>query len=459
MDPEKRREEILYGPIWKTLLKLSAPTVVINLAQSMYNLVDAFWLGSLGSSAVSAPIMTWPILAIIFSFGMGIAGSAIAFVSQNRGAGRDEDARKSAGQIFLLGAMYLAPTVPALFFSIPYFSTIFGPKMSSAAISSFVTYSRIVILAIPFGVLAQGSSMIFRSWGYPEIPAKISPPYVVLNAILDPFFIFGIGPFPKLGVAGAALATLICRIGEGSTYAYFISRKHVKLRLKHLKPDWDLMKRMVKVGLPLGLGSSATSSGFFVLLIIISRVGEPCVVAWGIANRVFNLFSWLVTAINSAASTMIGQAIGNGDLERAEDVARKSILFCFVFRLVTSLVIAVFSEPIFGFFLRNPNDPYRMASIEQGVLAMWIFGMSAPFFAVSNSALTPFRASGRTNWVLYVSLLRLWCLRVPLTYLLGIFFSLGGLGVWTGMAISNVGAAAMSLFLFLKGYWKGRVIS
>ncbi len=458
MDPERRREEILYGPVWKTLLKLSAPTVVINLVQSMYNIIDAFWLGSLGSSAVSAPIMTWPILAIVFSFGMGIAGSAIAFVSQNRGARKDEDARKSAGQIFLLGAMYLAPTVPILYFTIPYFSSLFGNKMSEVAIQSFVTYSRIVILAIPFGVLAQGSSMIFRAWGYPEMPAKISPPYVVLNAILDPFFIFGIGPFPKLGVAGAALATLLCRIGEGSTYVYFISKRHVKLKVKHLKPDWALMKRMVKVGLPLGIGASATSSGFFILLIIISRVGEPCVVAWGISNRVFSLFSWLVTAINSAASTMIGQAIGNGDLKRAEEVAKKSILFCFAFRFVTSLGMAIFSRPIFSFFLRNPNDPYREASISEGVLSMWIFGMSAPFFAISNSALTPFRASGKTNWVLYVSLLRLWGLRVPLTYALGIALGFGGLGIWTGMAISNAGAAIMSLVLFLKGYWKGKVI-
>jgi len=322
-----------------------------------------------------------------------------------------------------------------------------------------MNYAPIALVGQTIMGLAMIGGMAFRVWGYPEVALYVRVPFVLLNAVLDPFLIYGWGPFPRLEVRGAAIATLIAEVLEASTLiALIFLHPRIRLRPKHFKVDISLIRRIIYIGSPLGFSRMITTSGFFVLLIVISRVGEYMITAWSLVNRVMDIFTWMTFAFNMASATMIGQAIGNNDFIRAKEIARKTALIVVGIRFLGSLAVAIFARPILEIFHRNPEDPLRDLVISTSVTGMWTFGMSAAFFALSIVSLAPFRASGKTQYDMLISMVRLWGLRVPLSYILGILLGYGSLGVWVGMALSNLIAGLLAYALMEKDLWIHRII-
>lgn len=455
---DKRREEILRGPIFRTLIKLALPSIGIYAFSSMYYLMDTIWLGGLGSSSVSAPTFTWPIINTLFSLVLGVSMASVALITQYRGAKMDEEARCSIGQTFIVSGVISIPLVFIFLLMLPLLSDFFGLEGSFR--EDFIEYARVVVFSdIAYG-FAYISSVIIRNWGYPELSFYIALPFVTLNVILDPILIYGLFGFPTMGVKGAAIATLISQMLQTVASLYVMkSEKYVGLRLYHFKPKKELIKKLIKVGLPLGGSNAITASGFFVLTAIISRIGPYAITAWTIYNRVSDIGTWLAYALNDAATTMIGQSIGDNNFERAKKVAKLNVSINFLVILITSIIIAIFSKELFGFFLRNPEDPYRYSVVfKESVLISWTFGMSIPFFILSVSALTPFTASGNTKYNLLIAITRLWGLRIPLSYVFGILLGMGSLGTWVGMAISNVIAGSLAYILMRRSLWVMRVI-
>ena len=455
--PEARREEIINGPLIKVLFRLSLPTMGAAFLDTIYSFLDSIWLGGIGSSSISAPMLTLTVLWLMFSIFGGIINGAFPYIAQNRGAGKDEDARKAAGQAMLLSMIILGPLIATFLLLLPYIATFFGLK--GAFREDFLAYARIVIFSdIALG-LAQMCLGLIRLWGYPEVALYVRVPFVFLNAVLDPFLIYGWGPFPRLEVRGAAIATLIAEVLEASTLiALIFLHPRIRLRPKHFKVDISLIRRIIYIGSPLGFSRMITTSGFFVLLIVISRVGEYMITAWSLVNRVMDIFTWMTFAFNMASATMIGQAIGNNDFIRAKEIARKTALIVVGIRFLGSLAVAIFARPILEIFHRNPEDPLRDLVISTSVTGMWTFGMSAAFFALSIVSLAPFRASGKTQYDMLISMVRLWGLRVPLSYVLGILLGYGSLGVWVGMALSNLIAGLLAYALMEKDLWIHRII-
>jgi len=455
--PEARREEIISGPLMNVLFRLSLPTMGAAFLDTIYSFLDSIWLGGIGSSSISAPMLTLTVLWLMFSIFSGIINGAFPYIAQNRGAGKDEDARKAAGQAMLLSMIIMGPLVATFLLLLPYIATFFGLK--GAFREDFLAYARIVIFSdIALG-LAQMCLGLIRLWGYPEVALYVRVPFVLLNAVLDPFLIYGWGPFPRLEVRGAAIATLIAEVLEASTLiALIFLHPRIRLRPKHFKVDISLIRRIIYIGSPLGFSRMITTSGFFVLLIVISRVGEYMITAWSLVNRVMDIFTWMTFAFNMASATMIGQAIGNNDFIRAKEIARKTALIVVGIRFLGSLAVAIFARPILEIFHRNPEDPLRDLVISTSVTGMWTFGMSAAFFALSIVSLAPFRASGKTQYDMLISMVRLWGLRVPLSYILGILLGYGSLGVWVGMALSNLIAGLLAYALMEKDLWIHRII-
>ncbi|MCD6503591.1 MAG: MATE family efflux transporter [Euryarchaeota archaeon] len=458
MDPvERRRQEILHGPIVRTLMKLATPMIISNLLSTIYNLLDTFWLGGLGSSALSAPTMSWPVIALVFSFVFGMGGAAISLISQNRGAGRDEDAKKALAHIIIVVTLIGVPLAVLVYVLLGFIPRLL--MLSDEFTESFMSYAPIALIGQTVMGLTMIGGMAFRVWGYPEIALYVRVPFVTLNAVLDPFLIYGWGPFPRLEVRGAAIATLIAEVLEAITLMILIfAHPMIKLKLRHFKLDISLVKKIIVVGAPLGVSRTITTSGFFVLLIVISRVGGYMIASWALVNRVMDIFTWMTYAFNMASATMIGQAIGNNDFSRAKIIARKTALIVVLLRLAGAILVAVFARPILEVFHRNPEDPLRNLVISTSVLGMWTFGLSAPFFALSIVSLAPFRASGKTQYDMLISIVRLWGLRVPLSYVLGILLGYGAIGVWIGMALSNLIAGFLAYALMEKDLWVYRVI-
>ncbi|HHE65652.1 MAG TPA: MATE family efflux transporter, partial [Bacteroidetes bacterium] len=329
-DFDARREEILSAPLSRIMIKLALPTMGSAFLDTLYSFLDSLWLGGLGSSSVSAPMLTLTVLWLLFSIFGGIINGAFPFISQNRGAGRDEDARKAAGQAMFLASVIMLPLILSFFYLLPYIATFFG--LESAFREDFIAYASIVIFSdIALGIAQMGLGLI-RLWGYPELSFYIRVPFVTLNAVLDPFLIYGIGPFPALGVRGAALATLLAEVLEAIVAVYFLAygKVGVKIRLRHLKPDFDLIKKIVKIGLPLGITNFTEASGFFILTSIISNIGPVAITTWTVYDKITSLFWWMIDSLNNASITIVGQCIGANKFERAEKAVRLTFIASFL---------------------------------------------------------------------------------------------------------------------------------
>jgi len=283
---------------------------------------------------------------------------------------------------------------------------------------------------------------------------------VTLNAVLDPFLIYGWGPFPRLEVRGAAIATLIAEIFEGAVALYLVAygKVGINLRLRHLKPDISLIKGIIKVGMPIGITNFTEASGFFVLTAIISRIGEVAIATWTIYDKVTGLFWWMINSLGNASAIIIGQSIGADKFDRAENAIRITLLLGFLISLIGTIIIAIFHEQVFSIFLRNPDDPYRPLILKESLYITTIFGASLPVLSISFTSMAPFYISGRTKYPMYVALARLWLMRVPLTFLFGIVLGFGSKGAWVGMSLSNFLAGFLGYAILRTGKWRTKVI-
>jgi putative MATE family efflux protein len=452
MDPIRTRERILNGPILKTMVLLAWPVMVTSALQALYNLVDAFWLGRLGTAAVAAPGMAWPILFFFMSFAGGFQAAGSTFVAQHFGAGDRRGAEESAGQLLgflwilsvILGALGygLAPTVLRLI------------RAPEEVFPYALTYLRIECMGLPIMFVAQAFGGFMVGLGQTRFLMYINASSLLLNAVLDPVFIFGWGPIPPWGVAGAAWATVLSRavvaaVGLG---ILFSGKRGLRLSVRDLWPRLSRVLPILRVGLPNVLDQASTSFGFVVMMGLVAGFGTTVVAAYTVGNRIINLINVVSWGAGSALVAMIGQNLGAENYERAAQVARRGITATFLALVGLYGVTLLLRRPMFALFVSDPNV------IQEGVWYIAIFGISIPFFGLFDASAAVFRGAGHTVPPMIMAIVRLWGLRVFLAWLFGYQLGFGTTGMWVGMTLSNV-LAGIALVLWLRrGTWKRRVV-
>ncbi len=452
MDPLSTRERILNGPILKTMVLLAWPVMVTNALQALYNLVDAFWLGRLGTAAVAAPGMAWPILFFFMSFAGGFQVAGSAFVAQHFGAGNRRGAEESAGQLlgFLgllsmaLGAIGfgLAPTVLRLI------------RAPEEVFPYALAYLRIECAGLPIMFIAQAFGGFMVGLGQTRFLMYINASSLVLNALLDPLFIFGWGPFPAWGVSGAAWATVFSRAAVAAVglSILFSGRRGLRLRPRDLRPRLSRVLPILRVGLPNVLDQASTSFGFVVMMGLVAGFGTTVVAAYTVGNRIINLINVVSWGAGSALVAMIGQNLGADRYERASLIAKKGILATFLALVGLYGLTLLLRRPMFTLFVRDPRV------IAEGVWYIAIFGISIPFFGLFDASAAVFRGSGHTVPPMIMAILRLWGLRVFLSWLFGYQLGFGTTGMWVGMTLSNV-LAGIGMYLWMRrGTWKFKIV-
>ncbi|WP_297063063.1 MATE family efflux transporter [Thermococcus sp.] len=468
MKLSEMREEIINGPMERTLLKLAGPLIVNNLVQVVYNITDTFWLGKLGREALSAPGVTWPIIGTLMALGMGFATAGFAFVGQYIGAGEFKKAGRSAGALYSLMVFFSVVTAIISVLILPY--ALRFMKVTSSLYPYAKTYATIVFLGVPFAFTYMAFSALMRASGDTKTPMKITLLTVFLNIVLDPLFIFGVGPFPRLDVAGAAVATVIAN-ATGSAiglYLMFSGRVALKLTPSSLRPDLEFYKRLFRVGLPSGIGQSANSFGFVVLTRIIMGFGDVTYAAYVITTRLVNFLTSISRGISMAMGTMIAQNVGAGKFERAKRIAERAMLINFTIASLAVLIIGTFRVPIFKVFLDDPKV------IAESKIVLEYFLISVPFFnGIFIVVNRTFLSAGHTKKSMALGIIRLWGLRIPLSYafgyvgaitILGLTIPLASLfdftsrGVFFGMGLSNFIGALIALAWFLRGSWMSAII-
>ena len=447
------RQEIVRGKIEKTLFKLAWPLIVNNIIQVLYNITDTFWLGKLGREALSAPGVAWPLIGTLMSLGMGFATAGFAFVGQYIGAEEYRKAERAAGTLYSLMFIFASTVAVVGYLMVPY--ALMFMKVTENVYPHSLSYTRIIFAGIPFAFSFMAFSFLMRATGDTRTPVKISFFTVGLNMVLDPILIFGLFNLPRLGVAGAALATIISNTIGSIIGAYLLLAGKVGIRLtvEDLKPDLRFYARIFRVGLPSSIGSSANSFGFVILTRIIFGFGDVSYAAYTITTRLVNFLTSISRGISMAMGTMIAQNIGAEKYERAWKIAERTMVVNFTLASIAILLIGIFRVQVFRVFL---NDP---AVIRESAIVLKYFLISVPFFnGIFMVVDNVFRSSGHTKKSMTLGILRLWGLRIPLSYILGYHVFMSSKGVFLGMGLSNFIASGVALIWFLRGSWMKKII-
>ncbi len=450
------RDEILHGPIIKTLFKLGWPIMISSLLGTAYTLADTFWLGRLEHSmnAVAALQISWPIIFFLISLAFGFGSAGIALISQYTGARRQKDAEKTAGQVILVSLIF--GTVMAIIgvFLSPFIVASLGLEQEVSRFS--IQYMRIIFLGIPFTFGTFTFGFIMRAYGDSFTPMIVEGLAVTLNIILDPFLIFGIGIFPEMGVAGAALASVLTQ-GLGTLLAFYLlfnGKVGICLKLHHLFPDKKKISKIIKIGVPASIGHSATGFGFFMLMYVIALLPNNtlALASYGVGDRILNLIFISINGLSAGISVILGQSIGAGDIIRAENAVKKGIYVMFLILVGCALFVYALKTDIISFFIKDADV------IAEGAVFLRYTLIGIPFYGLFSGINAAFRGSGHNVPSMAIEISRLWLLRIPIVYILGIYMGMGTTGVWIGMATSNIISAIIGVAIFKTGIWKKKVI-
>jgi putative MATE family efflux protein len=440
------------GPIGTAIIILAIPMVLEMIMESVFALVDIFFVIKLGADAAATVGLTEAIITLIYAIAMGLSIGAAATVARRIGEQDRDGAAHAAAQSLLVGL--------AVAFVLGFSGVVFAPKLlallggSPGVISGGTNYARIMLGGNLVIVMLYLINAIFRGAGDAAIAMRVLWLANGINILLGPCLIFGVGPFPKLGVTGAAIATTIGR-GIGALYAF--SRligpgSRVAIRLSHFKFDLKVMARLVKLSASGTFQVLVGMASWIGLMVIVSRFGSNAVAGYTVGIRVV-IFALLPSfGMSNAAATMVGQALGAGDPERAERSVWLAGRYNVYFLGVVGLLFFAFAPSLIGFFTEDPGIvPY-------GISCLRIVSCGFVFYAYGMVLTQSFNGAGDTWTPTKINLFVFWLWEIPMAYVLAIHFGMGPSGVFWAITIAFSSLAVISAVLFKRGQWRTRSV-
>lgn len=453
---DRQANEITEGSLIRPMFKLAWPIIVIQLLQVTYNIVDTMWLGRLSADAVGAISLAFPMIFLLIAIAGGFTAAGAILVAQYTGAEGGKEAGKVVGQTFmfigllsvLIGIVGYTVTEEML--------TLLPSEVDTAerVIPLAVDYVELIFLGLPlmFGFFVFSSVM--RGYGDTKTPMYVMFVSVVVNIVLDPFLIFGWGPFPHLGIEGAAIATIISR-GVGTAigiYLIFYTGVGPSAELSHLYPDLDYIRDIIDLGVPASIEQSMAAFAMITIVAMVVTFAPPVVAAYGLGNRIISLVFLPAMGLGRATDAMVGQNLGAGRADRAQRATYLASGVAAGSLFVLAIVAVLFPEPIVSVFLGDVQD--AQATIDHGIDYVRIRSVEFVFIGITQVVLGAFRGAGNTKTAMVFSILILWVTRVPVVYLLAFPLGWGATGIWVGMAAGNVLGGVAALAWFTRGTWK-----
>jgi putative MATE family efflux protein len=444
-----RRKELLEGSIHRSLFKLAIPIVAANILQAAYQLIDAFWVGRLGGAAVAAVSVSTPIMFLSIALGAGLAIAGSTLIAQYYGAGDTEMVNHVAAQTLLmvvLVSVFLGGVGIAFAPMI-----LHGMGVAPDVFTGALGFLRVSFVGLVFNFFFFMFSSVMRGVGETKFPVYIVLGTVVLNFILDPFFIFGYGPLPRLGVMGAAVATLGTQSLAAIAGLVVLLRGKFGIHLawKDFVPDVVYMKRAFMLGLPASIEQSARGLGITVLTFLIASFGTLTVAAYGVGSTILQVVMIPAMGLAMAISVLVGQNIGAGNIKRAEEIGRFGSTLSFALLSAFGVVSFIFATQMVAFFVPRDADV-----IKHGAVFLRIMALSWGFVGIQFAMTGVLRASGNMVTTMAITLVSQWVLQFPLAYVLSMHTKLGERGIWIAFPAANVLTALITIAVYAKGDWK-----
>ncbi|MDF9745377.1 MATE family efflux transporter [Natrinema salsiterrestre] len=448
------------GPLVRPMIRLAWPLVVIQLLQVAYNVGDTFWLGALSPDAVGAVSLAFPLLFLLISIGAGFTSAGAILIAQHTGA-KSGDAGLIAGQTLSfvslvaigLSALGFVATEPMLA-ALPA-----DAETEDAIIPLAAEYLQVFFLGLPllFGFFVFVALM--RGYGSTRAPMRVMLVSVVINLVIDPLLIFGVGPLPRLEVQGAAVATLISRGIATAIGFYLLYYTDVgpDIRAAHLRPRREYVAKITRLGTPTALEQSMTALALVAMTWMVVTFPPAVVAAYGLGNRLISLAFLPAMGLGQATDTIVGQNLGAGEPDRAARAVRIAAGVIAGVMLVTGLFAALFPEPFVSVFV-TADAAGKAATIDYGVTYLRFAAVGFAFMGVLQIVQGAFRGAGNTKTALAFAVFGLWIVRVPVTYYLLFVAEWGPTGIWAGVVVGDIVGAIAAVAWFSRGTWKESIV-
>ncbi|CAM3219876.1 putative multidrug resistance protein NorM [Sphingomonas antarctica] len=445
------QRDLTVGPIAMTLIAFALPTLGANVLQSLNGSINAIWIGNfLGEAALAATSNANIVMFLTFAAVFGLAMASTILIGQAMGR-RDLDAAKrtlgtSFGMVALIGVVtaiigYLA--VPALLRAL---------ATPAAAYPLAVAYTRVIFLGLPFIFLNVLLSSAMRGVGDAMTPLKAMILNVAIDAGLNPFLIRGWGPFPEMGIAGSATASLVASVVTTGVLIAYLYRKRLPLALRgaemhYLRPDWPLVRIIVGKGLPMGFQMVVLSLGMLLMIGLVNRQGVDTTAAYGAIGQLWGYIQMPALAISAGVSAMAAQNIGAGKWDRVERTAWAGSAINLGMTGTLVLLIYLTDRPLLGLFL-TASSPAVPIAVHIHNLASWSFLL----FGVSMVLGAAMRANGAVAVPLVILIFAMFPGRLGFAY--GLLPSLGADALWWAFPFGSAISLVLTTLYFQYGGWR-----
>lgn len=435
-------------PLKRAILLLAVPMILELVMESTFAVVDIYFVGKLGASAVATVGLTETYLFLLYSIAMGLAMAVTAIVARRIGEKNQEEAGKSAVQAIFLALLCSVPfAIAGLFFSKDLLRLM---GADAWAIEHGYRYTRWMLGGNVIIVLLFVINAVFRGGGDAAIAMRVLWIGNGINILLVPVLINGLGPFPAMGIEGAAVATTIGR-GTGviiQLWTLFRGGKHIRAKLSQLHWDAKVAMGIVKTSLG-GVGQMIVSMTSWIFLMrILSDVGSEAVAGATIAIRIMMFTMMPAWGLSNAAATLVGQNLGAGHPDRAESSVWRIGMYNMVFLVGVSVVYFFYHDSLMTIF----TDDSKVAAIG----GEWLRILSYSYFVYGwwMVSVQAFNGAGDTKTPTKINIVFFWLIQIPLCYLLAIKLDWAHSGVFWGVFVSETSVGLFTLWLFSKGKWK-----
>jgi putative MATE family efflux protein len=445
-------QDFTTGSLNRAILLLAIPMVLEMVLESLFAVVDVFWVGRLGADAVATVGLTESLLSLVFAVGLGLSLSTTAMVARRIGEKDREGAAVAGVQAIVLGlGVSLAIGLPC-FFLAPRLLQLMGASPQVVTVGS--GYARIALGGSGAILMLFLNNAIFRGAGDAAIAMRLLWVSKIINLVLDPCLIFGWGPFPKLGVTGAALATFTGR-SIGVLYQFYRllrGSERIRILTGQLRVDFSVLLRLVRVSLTGILQFAIAHTSWIGLVRIVSIFGSAALAGYTIAIRIVIFVILPSWGLSNAAATLVGQNLGAKQPERAETSVWRTGFYNMIFLGVIGVLFIVFAEPIVRLFTIDP----QVIPLAASCLRIVSYGNIG--YAYGMVMLQAFNGAGDTITPTIVNFFGFWLLEIPLAYFLAIPMRMQARGAYIANVAAEAAIAGASIILFKRGKWKKQQI-
>lgn len=445
-------QDFTAGNLNRAIVLLAIPMVLEMVLESLFAVVDVFWVGRLGADAVATVGLTESLLSLVFAVGFGLGLSTTAMVARRIGEKDPQGAAVAGVQAIVIGI------VTSLLFGVPCW--IYAPQLLEAmgasphivAVGS--GYARIALGGCGAIMMLFLNNAIFRGAGDAAVAMRLLWVSNIINLVLDPCLIFGWGPFPKLGVTGAALATFTGR-SIGVLYQFYRllrGTERIHILVSQLRVNLHVLLRLLRVSLTGILQFTIADVSWIGLVRVVSLFGSAALAGYTIAIRIVIFVILPSWGLSNAAATLVGQNLGAKQPERAEQSVWRTGLYNMLFLGSVGVFFVLFAEPVIRLFT---NDP---AVVPLAASCLRILSYGNIGYAYGMVMLQAFNGAGDTVTPTIVNFFGFWLLELPLAYALAVPLHLQSGGAYYAIVVAEGAIAAAGVLLFRRGRWKRQVI-